>query len=234
MKPLGRKNYGSIPHLSNSKLGEQDHFIDPGQERILTKKKRDRHDTIWVCEKYDGSNVGVAKKEGQIIPLTRGGYHATTSPYRQHHEFARWVESKTNLFYGLLNDGERITGEWLLQAHGLIYEISQEPIVFFDYFNKNNKRYPFEVLKTMPLPLPRLLHTGDAISVDELLPILNQKTDAIRSTTDPEGMVYRVERKGQVDFLAKWVRPNFEAGKYCIGIDDEEATWNTICLDKKP
>jgi hypothetical protein len=35
MKPLNKKNYGSIPHLSNSKLGEKDYFIGEGQERIL-------------------------------------------------------------------------------------------------------------------------------------------------------------------------------------------------------
>ncbi len=40
MKPLNRKNYGSIPHLSNSKLGEGDYYINPGQERILTLKGR--------------------------------------------------------------------------------------------------------------------------------------------------------------------------------------------------
>jgi len=39
-------------------------------------------------------------------------------------------------------------------------------------------------------------------------------------------MVYRVERKGKVDFLAKWVRQDFEAGKYCIGIDEKDLIWN--------
>ena len=80
----------------------------------------------------------------------------------------------------------------------------------------------------MNLPLPRLLHHGEPAAVNELMPLLLLKTDAIRSRENPEGMVYRVERKGTVDFLAKWVRPDFEAGKYCIGIADEEAVWNTI------
>jgi len=76
------------------------------------------------------------------------------------------------------------------------------------------------------LPLPRILHQGDAISVQELLPLLNQKTECIKSKENPEGMVYRVERKGEVDFLAKWVRPHFEAGKYCIGIDEEKLIYH--------
>jgi len=227
MKPLNRKNYGSIPHLSNSKLGEMDYFIHEGQERILTEKKRDKHDTILVFEKYDGSNVGVGKKDGNVFALTRSGYEASTSPYKQHHEFAKWVSERKDMFNSLLEEGERVTGEWLLQAHGLIYKIDNDPILFFDYFNKNNERQPFDLVEQMGLPLPRLLHKGDAISVDELKPILNLKTDSIMSLEAPEGMVYRVERKGKVDFLAKWVRQDFEAGKYCIGIEEEKLIYNT-------
>ena len=227
MKPLNRKNYGSIPHLSNSNLGEMDYFIHEGQERILTEKKRDKHDTILVFEKYDGSNVGVGKKDGNVFALTRSGYEASTSPYKQHHEFAKWVSERKDMFNSLLEEGERVTGEWLLQAHGLIYKIDNDPILFFDYFNKNNERQPFDLVEQMGLPLPRLLHKGDAISVDELKPILNLKTDSIMSLEAPEGMVYRVERKGKVDFLAKWVRQDFEAGKYCIGIEEEKLIYNT-------
>lgn len=226
MKPLNRKNYGSIPHLSNSKLGKGDYFITPGQERILTEKKRDKHDTILVFEKYDGSNVGIGKKDGKIFALTRSGYEASTSPYKQHHLFADWVEKNKRMFDCLLKDGERITGEWLLQAHGLIYNIEKEPIVFFDYFDAKNQRKPFEILEHLPFPTPRLLHRGDAISVEKLKPILNLKTDTIYSKENPEGMVFRVERKGKVDFLAKWVRSDFEPGKYCIGIEDDDLTWN--------
>lgn len=222
MKPLGKKNYGSIPHLSSSKLGPKDYFIGEGQERILTINKRDKHDKILVFEKYDGSNVGVAKKNGKIFALIRVGREAHTSPYHQHHMFDQWVRNRSDMFNDLLNEGERVVGEWLYQAHGLIYKIKQEPIVFFDYFTASNKRHTFDVLQQMNLPLPRLIHEGDSISVEALQPILNQKTDSIKPSGDPEGMVFRVERKGEVDFLAKWVRPNFEAGKYCIGIDDKD------------
>lgn len=214
MKPLDRKNYGSIPHLSNSKLGEKDYHITEGQERILTEKKRDKYDTILVFEKYDGSNVGVAKKQGIIYALTRSGYEATTSPYKQHHKFAEWVKKRSGMFNDLLNEGERVAGEWLYQPHGIIYHIKGDPIVFFDYFNARNKRYTFDILEQTGLPLPRMLHKGNPISVDLLKPRLNLKTKSIWPEEDPEGMVYRVERKGKVDFLAKWVRQDFQTGKY--------------------
>lgn len=114
-KPTGKKNYGSIPHLSSSKLGSGDRFMTEGQERILTIKKRDRHDVIRVFEKYDGSNVGIVKHEGKIYPLTRSGYLASTSPYKQHHLFSDWVKKEDidlDFFYGftskLYSDGMNV------------------------------------------------------------------------------------------------------------------------------
>ena len=177
MKILGFKNYGSIPHLSNSKLGDGDHYINSGQEFILTQKPRDRHDNILVFEKYDGSNVGVCKKDNKIYAITRSGYEAKTSPFKQHHFYADWVKSKECLFMDLLDDNERIAGEWLLQSHGLKYEIIGDPIVFFDYFNPKNERLIFKDLEEKALkyglPLPRKLHEGLPITVDELLPNLS-------------------------------------------------------------
>jgi len=230
MKPIGRKNYGSIPHLHNSKLGDGDYYIGFGQEKILTIKTRDKHDNVLAFEKYDGSNVGVAKYENKIFALTRSGYEANTSPYKQHHYFANWVKSNESIFVDMLENGERITGEWLLQAHGLIYDIKTTPIVFFDYFTPSNERFIFKDLEDKTsrygLQLPRMLHSGNAISVDELLPILNQKTDNIQSVELPEGIVYRAERKDKVDFLAKWVRSDFPTGQFCIGIDEKDLIYN--------
>ena len=56
-KPLGRKNYGSIPHLPGSRMGEADHKCSEGQARIATEKARDKHDRVICQEKLDGSNV---------------------------------------------------------------------------------------------------------------------------------------------------------------------------------
>lgn len=84
-KPLGRKSYGSIGHLPNSRLGPSDSCVTDGQAKICTSKARDKHDTIIVQEKLDGSNVGVVLLNGEIIPLSRAGYHARTSPFEQHH-----------------------------------------------------------------------------------------------------------------------------------------------------
>jgi len=47
-KPLGRKNYGSIPHLPNSRMGIGDHSCHEGQARIATIKARDKNDEVFV------------------------------------------------------------------------------------------------------------------------------------------------------------------------------------------
>ena len=38
-KPLGIKNYGSIPHLSGSRLGERDYKANEGHEKIATDER---------------------------------------------------------------------------------------------------------------------------------------------------------------------------------------------------
>ena len=54
-KTLGRKAYGSIGHLPNSRVGPKDHHVHEGQARICTVKARDKHDRVIVQEKLDGS-----------------------------------------------------------------------------------------------------------------------------------------------------------------------------------
>ncbi len=60
--------------------------------------------------------------------------------------------------------------------------------------------------------LVNTLHIGTPINTTDAMVILgNGKHGAI----DPvEGLVYRVERKGEVDFLVKYVRPGKENGIY--------------------
>src|SRR5689334_18116185 len=97
-KPLGIKSYGHIAHLPGSRMGPGDHKCHEGQMRIATEKARDRHDHIIVQEKLDGSNVGVAKVDGKILPLTRAGYLANSSPYEQHWKFEQWVNKNQERF----------------------------------------------------------------------------------------------------------------------------------------
>lgn len=219
------KNYGSIPHLSTSKLTQQaDKKITIGQEEILTKKARDWKDLIIVTEKLDGSNVGVIKKNGKLIPITRSGYSTYTSQYDQHKYFYDYILFDQIEKFNDLPEGYRICGEWMIQSHGTKYDITNEEwFVAFDMFDDQNNRITYinflkfclrHQIQTVPL-----LHIGQPIKIDNAIKLLGD--GHYGKCEKPEGVVYRVEREGKVDFLAKWVRADKEDGKYM-----KDVIWN--------
>jgi len=220
MKPLGRKNYGSIGHLPNSRMGPADHSVHDGQGRICQFKSRDKHDRIIVTEKVDGSNVGIARIGDQIHALGRAGYLAQSSKYEQHQLFAAWVRQREQFWRDALRDGERLVGEWLAQAHGTIYRRLPllGPFVAFDLM-RGDQRAPHDELwrrcDEYHIPRPALLHDGGPIAVDD---VMSRHGDGAFGADDPEGVVYRVERMGEFDFMAKWVRPDKVDGKYLPGL----------------
>jgi len=120
-------------------------------------------------------------------------------------------------FFELLEDGERVCGEWLLQVHSLKYELKHEPFVVFDII-KGDERLPYisflkRVLK-YDFITANLVHIGQPISTDKAMKILDCSVH--NCLEEPEGLVYRLERKGKVEFLAKYVRPGKEDGKYMV------------------
>lgn len=226
-KPLGIKNYGSIGHLPNSRMGSGDHSVHEGQARICCENSRDKHDIIIVQEKLDGSNVGIAKVSGKILALVRAGYLANTSPFEQHHKFSEWVEKNANRFDSVLNEGERIAGEWLLQAHGTRYDLQHEPFVAFDIM-RGTKRVVYDELYSRlndKFVLPHLISKGAPMAVCDAMAMLGEygKHGALDKV---EGVVYRVERKGEVDFLAKYVRHDKADGIYLESVSGMPTVWN--------
>ena len=227
IKPLGGPSYGSIPHLPGSRLGPGEKCINEGQERIATIRKRDKHDLIIVQEKIDGSNVGVAKVGGKIIALTRAGYEASTSPYVQHHLFAEYVRQNESRFFNLLNEGERVCGEWLAQAHGTRYLLKHEPFVAFDIMT-GSERLPVNVFSERvwkyDFIIPWVIHYDGPMSIKSAMDILSISG---HGAIDPvEGAVWRVERKGKVDFLCKYVRLDKQDGKYFPELTGNGEVWN--------
>ena len=211
------KNYGSIPHLSISKLGQQaDKKITIGQELLLTKKARDWRDLIIVTEKLDGSNVGIVRKNGKLIAITRSGYDAITSPYEQHHVFDKWLRLHKTKFQWL-KEGWRICGEWLMEACGTKYDITEcSPFVAFDMIDPSNARMKFidQIIyfSKHHIPFVPIIHIGHPISIKNAMDKLG--SGMYGKAEKPEGLVYRMERNGQFDFMAKFVRKDKEDGKY--------------------
>lgn len=226
-KPFGGKAYGSTPHLPGSRVGPADHHCHEGQERICTTKARDRHDRIIVTEKLDGSNVAVGKKNGEVLALVRSGYLADTSPYPQHHYFARWVEMNAERFDSLLTEGEMVNGEWMALAHGTRYALRHAPFVAFS-IALGKDRLPWdEVVRRCSMAgvvTVGVLHDGGPVSVGV---VRERIATSLHGAIDPvEGAVWRVESRGQFDFLAKWVSPEKADGKYLTDITGHPEIWH--------
>ena len=225
-KPLNAKAYGHIPHLPGSRMGAGDHHCSPGQERICCEKARDRHDTIIVQEKLDGTCVAVARIDGTLVPLIRAGYPAISSRYEQHRLFAAWVYERTERFAFLAN-GERVCGEWLAQAHGTRYRLTHDPFVAFDIMRGPDRALysEFSARVAGAFTIPSLIHTGSPLPVAQAMELVG--AHGRHGAIDPvEGCVWRVERQGRVDFLAKYVRPNKIDGCYLPELSGQEAVWN--------
>jgi hypothetical protein len=227
-KPLGIKSYGSIPHLPGSRLGPGDHTCHEGQARIATVQARDKHDFIVVQEKVDGSNVSIAKINGQIIPLTRAGWVANSSPYEQHHRFHGWVMRHWEVFYNFLEEGERVCGEWMAQAHGTIYNSLPAPFLAFDIM-RGKKRAGWDEFKsrfeaTDDIHVVPTIHAGGPISIEYAM--LKMGGGWFGAEGGPEGAVWRVFHRGEVDFLVKYVRPDKVDGRYLPEISGCNPVWN--------
>lgn len=229
-KPLGRKNYGSIPHFSGSRVGAGDWHIPEGQARIACEARRDARDRIIVTEKLDGSNVGIARFGDEIVPLVRAGYHAKDSPYPAHHAFATWLSKRADRFRALLQDGERLVGEWLLLAHATRYELARADDLFvaFDLM-RADRRLPYDEFaaraSAQDVSIAALLSDGPPLSPEAALETLG--TYGRHGALDlVEGAVWRVERDGRFDFMAKFVRRDKVDGALLPEVSGGAPIWN--------
>ena len=71
---------------------------------------------------------------------------------------------------------------------------------------------------------PPIIHKGDNISVKSALKLLGDYGQTGIALDRVEGMVWRTERKGKVEFLGKYVNPDFVPGKYFH--EDDSPEWN--------
>lgn len=231
VKPLGRKAYGSIGHMPQSRIGSGDWHIHDGQARICCEKPR-RGDSVIVTEKLDGACVSIANISGEIVSLIRSGYRAQDAVYDHLKDFAPYVDKRKEIFYGLLKPGERICGEWLSLAHGTRYDSSHlffSPFIAFDIFRDNQRilycEFVQRVLNACITPAFCVHDSYSPCSIEYALQKLGEYGH--HGAVDPiEGAVWRVEREGQVDFLAKFVRHDKVDGKYLPEISNAAPIWN--------
>lgn len=228
-KPLGKKSYGSIGHLPTSRLGTGDHHIHEGQARALLEELPKR-DWLIVQEKLDGSNVGVCKVDGKVIAINRAGWDCDSSPHEQHRMFAGWVRENEDRFDRILGEKERVCGEWLALAHGVVYALEgREPFVAFDFYDATQKQLPYarfvDRVSPASLSTPTVYHdTAAACPLVEVAAL----PSGYGAFGAKEGVVYRWERprEDRVLMLAKWVRADKDDGCLLPNVSGKPAVWN--------
>lgn len=219
-----RKLYPSIPHLPGSRaaadkvlpLAEARRFVDPSAARA--------GDEVLVEEKLDGSCVAVVVgpdargAPARLLAFGREGRLAALSANAGRRMFATWLASHEARLAGVLRPGEVLAGEWLALVHGTRYELSHEPFVPFDILvgperARLSRDALAERLGATGLPLPGLVHRGGPIAVGDALAALGPRGRS-QAVDPPEGLVYRLERKGRTIQVAKWVRPDKVDGAF--------------------
>lgn len=213
--PLGGKAYGHIGHLPGSRVGAGDHLVDDGTARRCTAERRHDDERVVVQEKLDGCCMAVARIDGHIVPVTRAGIRAVQARFDHQRLFATWVFGHAAMrFMAVLDDGERLVGEWLALAHGTRYRLPHEPFVAFDLIKSGERLVSSELLRRVHgvFVTPRVVHAGFPVGVADVMARIEPSGHGAMEPV--EGAVWRVERKNRVLCVAKYVRPDKVDGKY--------------------
>jgi len=116
----------------------------------------------------------------------------------------------------------------MAQAHGTRYKLLHEPFVPFDVMIAARRLPVSETASKISragLTSPFAISlSGEPLSLESALEALEVPR---HGEIDPvEGAVWRVERRGEFDFICKWVRPEKIDGKYLPEVSGTEPVWN--------
>lgn len=135
-----------------------------------------------------------------------------------------WVEENKSRFAALLKEKERVSGEWLVMAHGTRYNLPHEPFVPFDLIVGTERSIwdDFRLrVSEFDFTTPNLISIGQPFPVEYMIECI--KVSGHGALDEVEGAIWRVERKGKVDFLCKYVHHHKQDGKYFAEITGEGA-----------
>lgn len=231
-KIFPRKAYATINHIPTSRLGTSERCISTGQYELFVNPDTYTPNTVIIVqEKLDGSCVCAYRQNNEIYALGRDGDLADESLTIIRRSWAEWVSNNEERFKAVLQEGERLCGEWLAVAHGTRYELSHEPFVAFDLFTSTNIQVPYQTFSERiaagSFIKPHVIHQGKPLALEKLLEKLG--TQGFHGAVDkPEGLIFRLERNGKLAFIAKYVNPDKKDGCYLPENTGKTEVWNII------
>jgi hypothetical protein len=189
------KAFATIQHLPGSKMIDmEDKLLGAEQVKWLTRQRRTSADMVIITEKVDGMNAAVLRLGDFLHPLIRKGYDCRANPLPWINAFADFVDEHASRFLNVLEDGERICGEWMVKTHTLTYKLPHEPFVAFDIIN-DAERLSYLKFKeraaTGGFITAGLVHMGEAMPPEMALQLLGSGYHG--AVGEPEGLIYRYE-----------------------------------------
>ena len=192
------RGYSSISHLPGSKMiDDKDKLIGVQECGWLTVERRNFKDLVIITEKVDGMNASVYRIDNQLYPIIRAGYDVRTSDKNWIRAFGRFVSTNSDRFMSVLDNGERLCGEWMIKTHTLSYDLPHEPYVVFDIVGEKNKRLSYKDFRHRVDGIftpTGLLHIGEAIAPLLAIEILGKGYHGVVGD-QPEGVVYKYENQ---------------------------------------
>jgi hypothetical protein len=221
--------YYKINHIPTSRLGPSERCITEKQYEMLTTQAYLANEIVIVQEKLDGSCVCAFRQDNKIYALGRAGDLVNNSQNESRRLWGNWVEANQQRFLAILQEGERLCGEWLAMVHGTHYQLSHEPFVAFDLFDAKNQPLNYnafiERIKISDFTSPFLIHHGKVCSLERALNILGNGHHGT-VIDKPEGLIWRLERNNQLIFKAKYIFPDKVDGCYLTEKTGKPEIWN--------
>jgi len=202
-------------HLSVEPNAEHDDIIATDSELLLFLNSE-----IYVEEKIDGTNLGVALVNGE--PIVRNRSHVLRKSYSkcktpsqiQYQRFWSWFYDNTNKWRNLnkeLGFEASIYGEWLYARHVVAYDRLPSLFIAYDIYNSAEREFlpPKEsrdALAFCGFEIPPLLDIG-VFSTAELVALRDGSSKY--STSSPREGIFLKSSNGQQRY--KMVSPWFKS-----------------------
>lgn len=217
--------YPKIPHLPfNPNLSEGDIVASNDTAKILWES-----DKIYVQEKVDGSNLGIAVVDGHPVMRNRDkflskGERKTGASRQQFKPSWNWFYENKAKFEQL--EGYSIYGEWLLAVHGIHYNQLHDWFYVYDILDQRKCLFldtleASRLAQSVGLQFMQPLYTGKITDYNTLTDLANGETQ-LAPGHKREGVVVKVSDGKYITHLFKMVRKDYIQGQF----------WNPEILTK--
>lgn len=230
--------YGRIGHLPGSRRTPDDIGSADALSLSCLRGPLPAGARLYVLEKLDGTCVAAWRRGGEILALGRQGDLAGLSQNPARRLWAEWVKRNAGRLRGILEDGERLVGEWMALAHGVRYALPHGPFVAFDLMRGPGR-------EAFRLPRAELLARAGRIGLPVVGCVAERPAGAEEvlarlgagmhgAIGAPEGLIYRLEPARGPIRLAKYVRADHLPGALLPENTGGPPIWNTWTMNPRP